>query len=379
MDREEELRLLDRALEHLRDKKLPLTDRDTRVDVERYYSPERYQAEIDRIFTRVPSMLVHGSELAGPGAFVTLEHFGRPMIVSRDEEGVAHAFLNVCRHRGARLEKDAQGRRQHFTCAYHAWRYATDGSLVTIPSAHCFPGVEKSKLGLVALPVVEAYGFVWLMPEHAAGRDDLDAFLGDFRQDIADLNLSAFEVYGYEDHVWDINWKLVVEGTLEGYHFPFLHTKSANPLFETSTFFFDSFGPHLRSILPKRSINFVTKTERSQRRLLNVANVIHTIFPNETVLHQSDHFLWITPHPLGPTRTLVKLRLLVPQGSLAATGTEQWEENRQLTYQVQYEDLEIYREIQIGFAAGANEEHHFGTQEFALKKYHDAIDEGLLP
>lgn len=378
MDRDEELRILDRALEHLRDKRLELTDSDTRVSVDRYQSQEWYEAELDRLFGRLPSMLVHGSELPEPGAFVTMEHFGRPLIVNRDSEGTAHALLNVCRHRGARLEPEPAGLRKHFTCRYHAWRYDTDGTLVTVPSAHCFPGVEPGKRNLVPLPVVEAYGFVWLMPEAAPGRADLDAFLGDFRHDLADLGLDGFEIYGAESAEWEINWKLVVEGTLEGYHFPFLHTKSANPLFENSTFFFDTFGPHLRSILPKRSINFVARTERSERKLLSVANVIHTVFPNETVLHQSDHFLWITAHPLGPTRTLVKLRLIVPRGSVEADGAERWEENRALTYQVQYEDLEIYREIQIGFAAGANEEHCFGTQEFALHTYHASIDRHLF-
>lgn len=376
MDRDEELRILDRALDHLRDKQLPLTDSDSRVNVERYKSSAWFQAEHDRIFARVPSMLVHSSEISVPGAFVTMEHFGRPLIVCRDRTGVAHAFLNVCRHRGARLERDAAGHRKHFTCGYHSWRYDIDGKLVTIPSAHCFPSVEAGQRNLVALPVVEAYGFVWEMPRHRPGRAALDGFLGDFSHDLADLDLAAYEIYGYEAREWEINWKLVIEGTLEGYHFPYLHRKSANPLFENSTFFFDAIGPHLRSILPKRSINFIAKTERSQRRLLAVANVIHTIFPNETVLHQSDHFLWITAHPLGPGRTLVKLRLIVPQGSLA-DGAGLWEENRRLTYQVQYEDLEIYREIQIGLAAGANHDHCFGTQEFALQKYNETIESYL--
>ncbi|ALO98295.1 Dioxygenase subunit [Streptomyces hygroscopicus subsp. limoneus] len=378
MDRTEELRLLDRALEHLRNKRKQLTEDDTRVGVERYRSPDWYRAEIERVFTRLPSMLVHTSEIPEPGSFVTFEHFGRPLIVTRGHDGTARVLLNACRHRGARVEPDPSGQRRHFTCGYHAWRYELDGTLSAIPSAHCFPGVEPGTRNLRECPSVEAYGFVWLMPEGRSELKDLDEFLGDFRRDIEDLNLADFDVYGAESHEWDINWKLVVEGTLEGYHFPFLHTKSANPLFEPNTFFFDSFGPHLRSILPKRSINFITETERGERRLLSVANVIHTVFPNETVLHQSDHFLWITSHPLGPTRTLVKLRLLVPPGSATGEDAERWEDNRKLTYQVQYEDLEIYREIQRGLASGANEEHCFGTQEFALRTYNDTIERYLL-
>ena len=43
MDRDEELQILNRALEHLSDKRLPLTDSDSRVGVERYQS-----APVDR-------------------------------------------------------------------------------------------------------------------------------------------------------------------------------------------------------------------------------------------------------------------------------------------------------------------------------------------
>ena len=45
---------------------------------------------------------------------------------------------------------------------------------------------------------------------------------------------------------------------------------------------------------------------------------------------------------------------------------------------MQYENLEIYREIQSGFATGANEEHVLGAQEFALRTFHETVDRQLL-
>jgi hypothetical protein len=94
----------------------------------------------------------------------------------------------------------------------------------------------------------------------------------------------------------------------------------------------------------------------------------------ETILHQSDHFLWITPHPLDAGRTRVKLRLLVPKASKNETLDTLRRDNKDLTYRVQYEDLEIYDAIQAGFASGANQEHCLGTNEEALRQYHDTID-----
>lgn len=42
------------------------------------------------------------------------------------------------------------------------------------------------------------------------------------------------------------------------------------------------------------------------------------------------------------------------------------------------EELRLYGEIQIGFAARANKEHCFGTQEYALQTYHEAIESYLF-
>ncbi len=377
MKREVELDLLDRALLGLHDTTLSPGQSDSSVEVERYLSPDWYRAERDRLFSRLPNMLVHGSELPEPHSFVTLEHFGRDLLVTRNAEGRARVFLNVCRHRGALLETAERGQKKRFVCGYHAWSYDSDGRLRAIPNAHCFPSVRPGCRNLVELCAVEAYGFIWLMPEPGQGEAELAAFLGGLTDDLADLDLGAFEVFGFESHVWEINWKLVIEGTLESYHFSTLHPKSAHTLFENNGFFFDRFGPHLRSVLPKRSIRLLDRKAREDWKLVTVANVIHTIFPNETVLHQSDHFLWITAHPLGPERTRVKLRLLVPKPPAQGDGTAAWEANRQFTYQVQYEDLEIFRRIQRGLRSGANREHLFGTLEAALVAYNDSLERYL--
>ena len=51
-----------------------------------------------------------------------------------------------------------------------------------------------------------------------------------------------------------------------------------------------------------------------------------------------------------------------------------WEANKAFTYQVQREDLEIYRAIQLGVHSGANAEHCFGSQESALAQFNANVE-----
>jgi phenylpropionate dioxygenase-like ring-hydroxylating dioxygenase large terminal subunit len=47
------------------------------------------------------------SEWATPGAFRTDDHAGLPILVVRGADGRLRAFLNVCRHRGAKVADGA--------------------------------------------------------------------------------------------------------------------------------------------------------------------------------------------------------------------------------------------------------------------------------
>lgn len=71
--------------------------------LDRYLSPEFFAREREHISRALPQIVAHSSELSEAGAFITVELAGRPLLLSRDQAGVARAFYNVCRHRGAQL------------------------------------------------------------------------------------------------------------------------------------------------------------------------------------------------------------------------------------------------------------------------------------
>src|SRR3982750_4450008 len=77
-----------------------------RVPVADYRDAARFQREIDRIFRRVPLPLALSGELRGANAYKAMEAVGVPVLVTRGADGVARAFVNSCRHRGAIVAAD---------------------------------------------------------------------------------------------------------------------------------------------------------------------------------------------------------------------------------------------------------------------------------
>jgi p-cumate 2,3-dioxygenase subunit alpha len=71
-----------------------------RVNRRVFTDPEILELERCEVFDRSWLYAGHESEIAKPGDFVTRRVAGRPLILVRDGDGTAHAFLNTCPHRG---------------------------------------------------------------------------------------------------------------------------------------------------------------------------------------------------------------------------------------------------------------------------------------
>ena len=173
MDRETELDLLDELLTLKAARTAYLDDQVTLSSVDRYTSAERFDRERSHIFRSLPLIAAHRSELPKPGAFLSRQVAGLPVLLTRDDDGAAHAFLNVCRHRGTRLVGEASGCKRRFACPYHAWTWDNRGELKGIPhEQQGFPGIELDPAGPeVAVRVLET-------PRLAGEWSRLDAFEG---------------------------------------------------------------------------------------------------------------------------------------------------------------------------------------------------------
>ena len=217
-----------------------------------YFVNEEFAAKERTLFETSPLALVAASEIANPHDFIVRNAVGRSVLITRDEDGVAHAFLNYCRHRGAEPAQGC-GNARRFTCPYHAWVYDTKGQLVGMPLRDRHDGFDLSPYGLVELPSEERHGFVWvvLQRDHPI---DVAAHLGNLDTEIGELGCDKMQYYSsLAEAPISANWKSVAEGLLEGLHVPFVHadTFNLNPqAANVDLAFIDAVGPHVRWGLP---------------------------------------------------------------------------------------------------------------------------------
>lgn len=370
MDRKTEIDLLNQVVGLKEARSFHLDESETFSAVSGYLSPDRFAREM-AMFRAMPLLVAHVSELAAPDAFLRREIAGIPMLLTGDGAGSYRAFLNVCRHRGTRLVDAASGCARRFTCPYHAWTWNNRGELVGLPHGReGFPALDRADYGLKELHCVERHGWIWVSRPGTANQDPTD-FLAGLGADLEWIGSRELTVRAESVETRDVNWKILVEGGLEAYHFKVAHRDTIGPYFNDNLSTYQVFGSHLRSVLPRASIREMADLPEDEWSIRQHANLLYTIFPLNQFLVQQDHLVWVQLEPLTESRSRLVLRTLAPEGA----GSEaHWQRNHRITCTTLAEDFEIGESIQAGLASGANDNLTFGRYEGALRRFNDTVE-----
>jgi choline monooxygenase len=188
-----------------------------------YVDPRLAELEKRTVFSSSWQLVGRVDQVSSPGQFLSVEIAGEPIVVVRGNDGALRSFYNVCRHHGAAVLTEPEGKTHLLRCPYHGWTYSLDGMLKGTPD---FAGVchfDKEKNGLVPVAAEswENWVFVRLDPEGASLAEYLGADLvGQCRK----LGLSRFHSMERRHYAFDCNWKVFVDNYLDGgYHVPHLH------------------------------------------------------------------------------------------------------------------------------------------------------------
>jgi choline monooxygenase len=188
-----------------------------------YSCPNHYQLEVSNLFC--PNWLVVGCVPEAPnhGDFFTRELLGTPILV-RNENGQFHTFLNVCPHRHSLLTCEQSGSSPTIQCQYHGWEFSSDGRTGKIPDAQHFRPMPGGPECLQKYPT-EIRGPLVFVCLNAQPKP-LDAQLKELLPVCEEFKASRWQFSDAWHYDFPVNWKIVVENTVETYHVASVHPKT---------------------------------------------------------------------------------------------------------------------------------------------------------
>ncbi|MDW8244499.1 MAG: aromatic ring-hydroxylating dioxygenase subunit alpha [Thermogemmata sp.] len=196
-----------------------------------YLDPAVAELEREVIFARTWQAVGRRELVQDTGQYLTFDVAGEPVVVVRGEDGQLRAFINVCRHKAARVCTAEHGQSSKLRCHYHGWTYDLQGRLRGLPE---FAGVEdfdRETQGLPPVAVAEWGPYVWVHLEPP--QQSLEEFLTPLPQWVQQRGDPFRQQVWHERRSYDVacNWKVYVDNYLDGgYHVNTVHPDLAGVL-----------------------------------------------------------------------------------------------------------------------------------------------------
>jgi anthranilate 1,2-dioxygenase large subunit len=202
----------------------------SRIPYRLYHDPDVYALEMERIFRGdCWSFVALEAELPRPGDYRTTWIGDTPVVVTRDAEGVVHAFVNRCAHRGAMIVRKPYGNASEHVCIYHRWCYDLEGNVQGIPFRRGIKGeggmpadFDPKAVGPRKLRLAIVNGMIF--GTFSERTEPIEQYLGEFGMGMVKRFFhKPITILGYSRQRIDGNWKLYAENLRDTYHASLLH------------------------------------------------------------------------------------------------------------------------------------------------------------
>jgi ferredoxin-NADP reductase/phenylpropionate dioxygenase-like ring-hydroxylating dioxygenase large terminal subunit len=339
---------------------LAALDRGESLPAHWYTDPAITALEIEKVFRKSWNYIGPAKELVKLGDYITGYAGGVPVVVIRNEAGLA-GFVNVCRHRRHEVMK-GRGNSKMMQCGYHAWTYDLTGCLKGAPRSAAEPNFRLEDYPLLPMRV-ETLG-PWVFVNLDSQAKPLDSYFGKLLDIIAGsgINLDTLELYKREEWGAEANWKTMLENYLECYHCAVAHpgfsaaidVKQENYNLTTHGYFASQLGEVRQSALEGKTAVKIydARGEIAQAQY-------HLLFPNVTI-------------NVNPGFPNLSIDVWFPDGPNKAKGfseqyfapgvTEQFAHDLiAFNQQVGYEDDVLTNSVQLGLLGGIPDRGRFLT------------------
>ena len=339
-----------------------------------YTDPDRFEAEKAALFDKLPLLLAPSALLPKNNVAVTHDGYGLPLILSRDGQAEAHVMANVCRHRGTRLlegDGDEAMPAARIVCPYHAWTYGSDGSLLGLPRADCFPGMDKDAHALMRFRDFECGGMIWYSRDTAEDFAEIEMLCEDFDA----FGVASHHLYKRKTHAVASNWKLVIDAFLESYHVQRLHASTIANFFADGITAADCIGRHQRAAVGRA--DYLADVDREDwAALRRVVTYTYQIFPNAVVIVSPDYINILVVMPQTVGTCLVEDFMLIPEAPQTNEAEAHWKRSWDLLDGVTFagEDFKAAELCQRGLDSGMLKEVQLGTLEHGISEFHAKVE-----
>ncbi|MFF3490084.1 aromatic ring-hydroxylating dioxygenase subunit alpha [Streptomyces sp. NPDC002795] len=346
-----------------------------------YTDPRIFAREQEHIFESMWFCVGRAADLTKPGSFRTYQVGRESVLVSRSRDGSVRAFLNICRHRGAKLCTEESGEvRRTFQCPYHAWTYGLDGKLIAAPNLTSMPDIDRTEYGLVTVHVREWLGYVWVclaeqppsfedevigaVSERLGGADAIDNYA------IEDLDLGRRITYDVR-----ANWKLVIENFMECYHCATIHPELTEVLPEFKDGLAAQYFVGHGAEFADEARGFTVDGSEGLDRIPSVADeqdrryYAITVRPQVFINLVPDHVILHRMYPIAHDRTIVECDwLYLPHVVDGGGDGKDIERSVELFHRVNQQDFDACERTQPAMSSRAYvkggvlvpSEHHIG-------------------
>ena len=340
-----------------------------------YIDNDIIKSEADKIFYDYPVPVALSAELKENNSYKATKAIDTPLLLTRGEDGVVRAFINICKHRGAPVCPEGIGKKSKFNCTYHGWMYDNTGNLVNIFKSDTFGDIDTTKIKLTELFCEERSGFIWacLNPDI---KYDLDEWMNGFDSELRDIDLKNWHLFK-SIKINGPMWKICWDGYTDGYHHHMVHPETVGKNTIVNLIAHDTYGPHQRFAFGLKNINELSDIEEKDWEPENHLRLIHSVFPNSSISAiQNQHCLVSIIFPTsdlqGTITTQYILCLKEPKTKEEIKEAENFAELSRAA--IIDEDYPINFKIQETIHSKANTEFLFGKNEPIQQHYHNWIE-----
>jgi phenylpropionate dioxygenase-like ring-hydroxylating dioxygenase large terminal subunit len=318
-----------------------------------------------------------------PGCFRLWETAGQPVVIVHARSGQINAFYNTCRHRGAPVVTEEQGRRPLLTCRYHGWSYDDEGRLVAVRDPEDFTDLDFSCRSLIRVRCERFGNLIFVNFDNDA--PSLLEWLGPIAEEWREFQFDRCRLSARR--IWDLNcnWKVALEANAEVYHVRSIHPttvavglddrRNVNTLYPNG---------HGRMVAPNRTDaegNPLRARPAAQPEFETVGDIARTctqsygIFPN-----------WVSPlspyaippllfWPNGIDKAKLETWTFTPEVDGKSTGADLWSvDGGEALSQVLMEDIEFGEWIQKSHRSYGFTGVPLSYQEARIYHWHQAAD-----